>query len=100
MGVDLPTHPSIQSVAKKPDPPFTKNWFPGHAAWIVGDWKVHRIEGKQGPIRHELDELASDRVEAADMCGAETKRSGRMRSHLKAWLGLAADGSNGEDCER
>lgn len=24
--------------------------FPAHAAWLDGDWKLHRIEGRQAPL--------------------------------------------------
>ena len=37
--------------------------LPGHAAWIDGDWKLHRIADKAGDkVRYELYDLAKDRL--------------------------------------
>jgi hypothetical protein len=42
--------------------------FPGHAAWIDGNWKLHRVERQQtrGP-KGELYDLAADPTERRDL---------------------------------
>ncbi|MFP6884673.1 MAG: N-acetylgalactosamine 6-sulfate sulfatase, partial [Roseibacillus sp.] len=72
--------------------------FPGHAAWISGDWKLHRIQGgKSGKARWELFNLASDHKEERDLLGREPKRAKQMQVELGAWLQSVARSFNGED---
>ncbi len=47
--------------------------FPGHAAWLDGDWKLHRIEKKGKAATFELYQLSSDPMEETDL--AQRKRS-------------------------
>ena len=47
---DLEPHVSSQRAAELPDPPHPLDHFPGHAAWIDGDWKLHRIAGSDGVV--------------------------------------------------
>lgn len=73
--------------------PEFENWvppegsYPGHAAWIDGDWKLHRLEDPAGQVRFELYDLASDPAESHERSGDEPQRSARMRTELEAWLG-------------
>ena len=71
-GKDLPPHQSSVDAAKLPEPAFSNNQFKGHAAWVDGDWKLHRIENAKGKVIWELYNLKDDRVEANDL--AEQKR--------------------------
>ena len=41
-GEDLEPHPSSQQAARLPDPKVSRSEFPGHAAWIDGDWSIAR----------------------------------------------------------
>ncbi|MCA9174706.1 MAG: sulfatase-like hydrolase/transferase [Planctomycetales bacterium] len=43
-GGDLEPHISSQRAAELPNPPLPTDKWPGHAAWVEGDWKLHRIE--------------------------------------------------------
>lgn len=72
--------------------------FPGHAAWLDGTWKLHRIEpaNAAGP-RWELYDLAADPKEAKDLLVAEPERAGRMKKELTAWLESVARSLNGDD---
>ena len=72
--------------------------FPGHAAWLDGDWKLHRIEiDKTGNVKWELYGLADDPTESRDLAQTEPVRAGRMKQELERWLGSVARSLNGED---
>lgn len=71
--------------------------FPGHAAWIDGDWKLHRIADKEGDVKWELYNLAKDRAETTDLAGADPERMKKMRSDLEAWLLSVVNSLNGKD---
>ncbi|MBM3892466.1 MAG: hypothetical protein FJ388_25395 [Verrucomicrobia bacterium] len=71
--------------------------FPGHAAWLDGDWKLHRIEDRKGAVKWELYNLAADRVESRDLTASESDRTGRMKGELEAWLRSVVASLNGDD---
>jgi arylsulfatase A-like enzyme len=71
--------------------------FPGHAAWLDGDWKLHRIEAKTGRVTWELYDLATDRTESVDRLSAEPERAARMKADLTAWLRSVVASLNGKD---
>ena len=72
--------------------------FPGHSAWLDGDWKLHRIEAKAGGApKWELYNLATDRTEAKDSFAAEPKRAVKMQAELDAWLRSVVGSLNGGD---
>lgn len=76
---------------------YPKDEFPGHSAWIDGDWKLHRITDKKGNVKWELYNLADDQEEATDLVDAEPERVKMMKNALEAWLGSVVDSLNGED---
>ncbi len=96
-GNDLPPHPSSVAAAKLPDPPFSVANFPGHSAYIDGDWKLHRIESKNGKIAWELYQLANDRAETKDLVTTEPDVVDRLRPKLESWLRSVTNSLNGED---
>jgi arylsulfatase A-like enzyme len=70
----------------------------GHAAWIDGGWKLHRIPDKSGDkIRVELYDLAKDRAETTDVAATEADRVKTMRAALEAWQRSVIRSLNGED---
>jgi arylsulfatase A-like enzyme len=71
--------------------------FPGHSAWLDGDWKLHRIEAKDRSARWELYNLAADRTESIDRSSAEPDRASRMKAELTAWLRSVVASLNGKD---
>ncbi len=72
--------------------------FPGHAAWLDGTWKLHRIEGREtGKIAWELYDLASDLEEARDILADQPDRAAAMRKDLDDWLASVVRSLNGED---
>ncbi|MBA4190709.1 MAG: N-acetylgalactosamine 6-sulfate sulfatase [Planctomycetaceae bacterium] len=72
--------------------------FPGHAAWLDGSWKLHRIESaKSDGVKWELYDLAADPKESRDLLATEAKRTEMMKKELTAWLESVARSLNGED---
>ena len=73
-GGDLEPHPASQMAAKLPNPPHPMDSFPGHAAWIEGGWKLHRIERGEGPLAWELYDLKADPLELQDLAKQMPKK--------------------------
>jgi arylsulfatase A-like enzyme len=96
-GGDLEPHPSSQDAAKLPSPAYPLDQFPGHAAWVDGDWKLHRIETKNGKVTWELYNLATDRAEKNDVAKNQSERVDAMRMGLNKWLQSVVRSLNGED---
>ena len=96
-GGDLPPHQSSQLAARLPRPAYPVDEFPGHAAWIDGDWKLHRIVDKQKKLSWELYNLARDPAETSNQADAERRRRDQMQAELRAWLGSVTRSLNGED---
>lgn len=79
------------------DQQYPEDDFPGHAVWIDGNLKLHRIQSKPGQISWELYDLAADPQETTDRVAQETKRLGEMRAQLDAWLKSVVRSLNGAD---
>ncbi|MDA1050409.1 MAG: sulfatase-like hydrolase/transferase [Planctomycetota bacterium] len=99
-GGDLPPHESSQKAAELPNPAYSTSSFPGHSAWTDGDWKLHRIEGKNGNAKWELYDLAADPKETEDVSESESDRVASMRGDLDKWLVSVVNSLNGEDYAR
>jgi arylsulfatase A-like enzyme len=77
---------------------YPEDEFPGHAAWIDGDWKLHRIaDKKDGTVRFELYNLAADFAEKDDLADQQPDRVERMKAGLEAWLRSVVRSLNGKD---
>ena len=79
-------------------PPAPLNRFPGHAAWLDGSWKLHRIEdGKTGEVDWELYDLAADPDESRVLFAEQPERVPAMQAALNEWLESVVRSLNGED---
>jgi arylsulfatase A-like enzyme len=96
-GRDLEPHESGQRAAQLPSPAYPLDEYPGHAAWIDGDWKLHRIAKKGGDVSWELYNLADDPAEQTDLAASEAERVSQMRGKLEAWLESVVRSLNGKD---
>jgi arylsulfatase A-like enzyme len=83
---------SADQIVALPEGPFT-----GHAAWLDGDWKLHRIEDKKGKVKWELYDLVADPKESKDQSAADPKRTAKMRAELETWLKSVKASHNGAD---
>ncbi|MFL2870352.1 MAG: sulfatase-like hydrolase/transferase [Pirellulaceae bacterium] len=98
-GNDLPPHPSSVNAAKLPNPAFASDSFPGHSAWINGNWKMHRIENKQGEVSWELYNLQDDPNETTDVIVGHSDTAKSLQAELTEWLASVVDSINGKDYE-
>lgn len=96
-GGDLPPNQASLQAAELPDPPYPTDTFPGPAAWIDADWKLHRVENNQGDVRWELYDLESDPYEESDLAQQEPGRVMQMREPFQAWLVSVVESLNGKD---
>lgn len=113
-GGDLQPDLPSQNAADLPSPAWGKDQFPGHSAWISGNWKLHRIEQrpsaggqaskkqKQQPdvvpqLRWELYDLATDREESENVLESHPEVAARLQQELQQWLGSVVDSFNGSD---
>lgn len=72
--------------------------LPGHAAWIHGDWKLHRIVDKRtGKTRIELYNLESDPFEAEDLSVREANRARALEQDLLNWQRSVVSSFRGQD---
>ena len=69
---------------------YPEDAFPGPAALIDGDYKLHRPTGA-------LHNLAKDPVEKVNLAGTEPERVARMTAQLEAWQKSVVRSLNGED---
>ncbi len=96
-GRDLPPNAKVPPAAKLPRPAYPTDSFPGHAAWVEDDWKLHRIQDRKGQVRWELYNLADDGGEAKDLLANEDRRAGQYRGRLEKWLKSVVKSLNGAD---
>jgi arylsulfatase A-like enzyme len=78
-------------------PPYSETELPGHAAWLDGNWKLHRIANRTGEVRFELYDLAHDMQEKTDLVAKEPARVESMKQQLSTWQQSVVRSLNGED---
>ncbi|HSG71630.1 MAG TPA: sulfatase-like hydrolase/transferase, partial [Planctomycetaceae bacterium] len=71
--------------------------FPGVAAWMDGDWKLHRIPKRDKSFGYELYNLRTDRVEETDVADSHPERVEKMKRDLERWQSAVVRSFNGED---
>jgi arylsulfatase A-like enzyme len=71
--------------------------FPGAAAWMDGEWKLHRIPAREGEFRYELYNLRTDREESRDLADSQPERIESMKQELRRWQAEVVRSLNGED---
>ncbi len=96
-GGDLQPYEASRRAGELPNPAYPLDKFPGHAAWIDGDWKLHRIAKPNGALTWELYNLAADPAEETDLAASQDERTRNMRRQLDAWLRGVVRSLNGED---
>ncbi|WP_164103269.1 sulfatase family protein [Candidatus Laterigemmans baculatus] len=97
-GAELPSDPVRLRMDAGEIEPIDPPGFPGHAAWVSGPWKLHRIQPANRPEpRFELYDLEADPNESMDLASKESSRMAAMRKELEAWLASVVSSHNGED---
>ena len=96
-GGDLEPSEASSKAAQLANPAYPTDSFPGHSAWIDGDWKLHRIQDKTGGVKWEIYNLANDPKESRDLAANETQRVAKLRGQLDSWLESVGRSLNGED---
>ncbi|HEX5103778.1 MAG TPA: sulfatase-like hydrolase/transferase [Pirellulaceae bacterium] len=76
---------------------YSETELPGHAAWIDGDFKLHRLPGKAGEFRYELYDLAADAKEETDLAAKHAGRVAAMKQQLADWQQSVVQSLNRED---
>ena len=92
----------IERVTKRVEAVPKQKWpldvYRGHAAWISGDWKLHRfsmIEGQK--VKWELFNLATDPSEEEDVAKQYPEIVDDLTGEFEAWLRSVVKSLNGED---
>ena len=73
---------------------------PGHAAWMEGRYKLHRIPQKDGRFTYRLFDLVKDRREKTDLSAQQPERTERMKRALADWQRSVIGSLNGRDYPR
>ena len=68
----------------------------GHAAWLDGRYKLHRI-AKEGELALRLYHLGHDPREQRDLAEAQPQRVATMRAALEGWMESVRASSQGAD---
>ncbi len=96
-GGDLKPDAVSMNAAKLPEPRFSKTQFTGHAAWIDGNLKLHRIQNGKNELKFELYDIKNDPFEKKDLLKQREDDVKRMKAGLQRWLESVVDSLNGQD---
>lgn len=70
----------------------------GHAAWLDGAWKLHRIAGREGgTVKWELYDLGADPKEERNLAATEPQRTAAMQRQLEDWMQSVQRSNRGAD---
>ncbi|MFP4172169.1 MAG: sulfatase-like hydrolase/transferase [Candidatus Hydrogenedentota bacterium] len=72
---------------------------PGHAAWMDGPYKLHRIPNREPENRYELYNLVEDPAEEHNIIEDEPEHAERMKAALEEWQRSVVDSLKGADYE-
>jgi arylsulfatase A-like enzyme len=70
---------------------------PGAAAWIDGNFKLHRLGGKGDAGRYQLYDLVADPTESTDIAAQHPEVVVRMKAQLAEWQASVAKSLNRGD---
>jgi arylsulfatase A-like enzyme len=88
-----PTFPEPDKITKQ----YPEDVLPGPAAWIDGDYKLHRRADKSGEATYSLHDLVKDPREQTDRSAGEPERLKKMKAGLEAWQKSVIRSLNGKD---
>ena len=96
-GKPLPEGADVNLDAGKIGRKHPDNVFPGHAAILVGPWKLHQLGRRRGTARLELYHLGEDPGETRNVVALHAKRVTSMKSELEKWQASVVRSLNGAD---
>lgn len=76
---------------------FSTTVLPGHAAWLMWPFKLHRISSNQGEVKYELYNLEIDPYEKNNLVDKDLKRVNLMKPMLEKWQMSVIESLNGHD---
>ena len=79
------------------DPKYEGIERPGHAAWIAGNLKLHRIADDTGNIEYHLYDLEADPQEQNNLIDSKSELAQELKEELKAWQESVQRSIRGED---
>jgi arylsulfatase A-like enzyme len=77
--------PATEPEMFAPVPYPASDQFPGHAAWIDGSYKLHKIPNQEQGFLFQLFDLAHDMEEKNDLAETNPQRVTMMRGQLESW---------------
>ena len=69
----------------------------GHAAWMEGPFKLHRLVGKDGTESYQLFNLEKDQAEKKDLAASMPAKVEKMKKGLAAWQHSVINSYRGKD---
>jgi len=85
-------------VEKLPKQPLPTDVFHGHAAWISGDWKLHRFSmGGSKQVNWQLYDLKNDPREERGVADEFPIILSSMQAEMEDWLASVVRSLNGDD---
>ena len=85
-------------VEKIPKQKFPEDVYSGHAAWISGDWKLHRVSGLGGEkVRWMLYNLTADPRESNDVAKEYPEILQDLSAEMEKWLASVVGSLQGAD---
>lgn len=85
-GEDLPPPPESQQPGEFAEQVGRDGYFPGHAAWLDGRWKLYRVQHDREPPVWELYNLAQDPNEQMNLIDVQPDRVAAMKRACVEWL--------------
>jgi arylsulfatase A-like enzyme len=79
---------------------YSESERPGHAAWMDGDYKLHRIpknNAGEDDVQYSLFDLSRDPREKEDLIDRQPERAEKMKAELEAWQKSVIRSLNGTD---
>jgi len=94
-----PTPPPKRTDASLMQKQFDRNSHLGHAVWLDGNWKLHRVPHGKNSVAYdyELYNLATDPGETMNVAAEHEERVSTMRAALTQWQQSVLDSLNGVD---
>jgi len=93
-GAPMPNPPASRPVSGRL---YSENHLPGPAAWVDGDYKLHRRAPHGSDTAYTLFNLANDPRETIDLSARDPERVRRMQTELIAWQKSVVRSLKGED---